>query len=185
MPDSNITKRALAAAMKELMDQKPFLHINIGEICERCGMNRKSFYYHFKDKYDLVNWIYYTEFVSTVNSQMFHDGWKLIGAICDYFYQNRSFYVNALEVSGQNSFRNYFRDLLNPIVQGYLAEIFSDDENAVFFSVFFADAFLVAIERWLTKNPDLSAGDFVKLLNKSITGVAKRIVEDIENDPRS
>lgn len=57
MADSNITKRALAAALKELMEQKPFSKINVADICEKCGMNRKSFYYHFKDKYDLVNWI--------------------------------------------------------------------------------------------------------------------------------
>ena len=54
--DSNLTKRALAAAMKELMEQMPFSKISVSDIAEQCGMNRKSFYYHFKDKYDLVNW---------------------------------------------------------------------------------------------------------------------------------
>ena len=28
-------------------------------------MNRKSFYYHFKDKFDLVNWIFDVEYLST------------------------------------------------------------------------------------------------------------------------
>ena len=56
--DSNLTKRALAAAMKELMEQMPFSKISVSNIAEQCGMNRKSFYYHFKDKYDLVNWIF-------------------------------------------------------------------------------------------------------------------------------
>lgn len=63
MADSSITKKALANAMKELMEQKKFSKINVGEICSLCNMNRKSFYYHFKDKYDLVNWIFYSEFV--------------------------------------------------------------------------------------------------------------------------
>lgn len=62
MPDSNITKKALAMAMKELMEQIPFSKISVSDICEKCGMNRKSFYYHFKDKYDLVNWIFDVEF---------------------------------------------------------------------------------------------------------------------------
>ena len=39
--------------MKALMEERPFAKISVGDICERCGMNRKSFYYHFKDKYDL------------------------------------------------------------------------------------------------------------------------------------
>ena len=58
MADSNITKRALANSLKSLMTEQPFEKINVAQICERCDMNRKSFYYHFKDKYDLVNWIF-------------------------------------------------------------------------------------------------------------------------------
>ena len=44
MADSNITKKALADALKELMDTKPFHKISVSDICERCQMNRKSFY---------------------------------------------------------------------------------------------------------------------------------------------
>ena len=54
MADSGITKRALAASFKELLDEQTFTQISIGEICAECGMNRKSFYYHFTDKHDLV-----------------------------------------------------------------------------------------------------------------------------------
>ena len=64
MADSNITKRALASALKGLMEELPFDKINVAHICERCDMNRKSFYYHFRDKYDLVNWIFDTEFLT-------------------------------------------------------------------------------------------------------------------------
>ena len=63
MADSNMTKKALASALKELMKTVPFSKISVGDICNMCEMNRKSFYYHFKDKYDLINWIYTSEFV--------------------------------------------------------------------------------------------------------------------------
>ena len=49
MADSNITKRALASALKELMESTPFTKITVSDICAKCNMNRKSFYYHFKD----------------------------------------------------------------------------------------------------------------------------------------
>ena len=66
MADSNITKKALATALKDLMSEMSFEKITISDICEKCDMNRKSFYYHFKDKYDLVNWIFDTEFMAVV-----------------------------------------------------------------------------------------------------------------------
>lgn len=40
MPDSNITKRALAAALKELMETQPFARISVGDICQACDMSR-------------------------------------------------------------------------------------------------------------------------------------------------
>ena len=63
MADSNITKSALASALKELMETTPFAKITVSDICAKCNMNRKSFYYHFKDKFDLVNWIYDVEYL--------------------------------------------------------------------------------------------------------------------------
>ena len=44
MPDSNITKRALAQSLKELMACRPFAKISVADICQGCGMSRKSFY---------------------------------------------------------------------------------------------------------------------------------------------
>ena len=72
MPDSNITKRALASALKELMEDSPFSKISVSDICQACDMNRKSFYYHFKDKYELVNWIFNEEFIDFVNNNVNH-----------------------------------------------------------------------------------------------------------------
>lgn len=85
MADSNATKRALAAAMKQLMAKMPFAKISVGDICQVCQMNRKSFYYHFQDKYDLVNWIFQTEFLMAVQRRPYESTWALIRDLCEYF----------------------------------------------------------------------------------------------------
>ena len=59
------------------METKPFSQISVSDICGKCEMNRKSFYYHFKDKYDLVNWIYRTEFIAAARQKEYADGWNL------------------------------------------------------------------------------------------------------------
>ena len=48
------TKKALAAALKELMTKKPLSKITVSDIISVCGVNRKTFYYHFQDIYDLL-----------------------------------------------------------------------------------------------------------------------------------
>lgn len=53
---SQITKRALEVSLKKMLLQKPLDKITINDITEDCGISRMTFYYHFKDIYDLVEW---------------------------------------------------------------------------------------------------------------------------------
>ncbi|HBA64375.1 MAG TPA: dihydroxyacetone kinase transcriptional activator DhaS [Lachnospiraceae bacterium] len=178
MPESNITKRALAESMKQLMAKKPFSKISIAEICESCGMNRKSFYYHFKDKYDLVNWIFYTGFVSHVDMNAYDSGIDLMDDICRYFYEERKFYQEALRIEGQNSFREYFEETIRPVTWIFVKDIFDVDEKGdfeKFFLAFFCDAFLNAIVRWLTDDT-MDADEFLKHTHRMILTLAKKIV---------
>ena len=53
---SQVTKRALEQSLKNLLLKKPLTKITVNDIAEDCGINRMTFYYHFKDIYDLVEW---------------------------------------------------------------------------------------------------------------------------------
>ncbi|MEA4889844.1 MAG: TetR/AcrR family transcriptional regulator C-terminal domain-containing protein [Clostridiaceae bacterium] len=181
MPDSQLTKRALSAAMKELMAEQPMEKIKIGDIVERCGMNRQSFYYHFKDKYDLVNWIYYTEFFADIRSSLEKPGWELLEKICDYFYRNRAFYGNALHVQGQNSFSEYFAEVLHPVIHSLIDDIFSDDMNHDFYVNFITDAIRVSITRWLLEGAKICPDEYVRLMRTATTGFAYQVIKEDRN----
>jgi len=180
MADSNITKNALAAAFKELLENMPFEKITVGHICSQCDMNRKSFYYHFKDKYDLVNWIYYTEFIGSVKDKKYENGLSFLYDICLYFERNRRFYRKVLKYDGQNSFFEYFREILSPTIQKYTEEIFANDENSKFYTDFFTDAILNAIKNWLQDPKNMSADKFISLLRSCIYGTAKKVINEYQ-----
>ena len=116
MADSNITKSALASALKELMETTPFAKITVSDICAKCNMNRKSFYYHFRDKFDLVNWIFDVEYLNHVQIGKNLIGWDSVLHLCNYFYENKDFYRKAMKVEDQNSFINHFRELVSPLM---------------------------------------------------------------------
>lgn len=100
MSDSIITKRALGAAVKELMSAKPFTEVTVGNICELCGLNRKSLYYHFADKYDLVNWVFHDELIAPLELKHYQNFWQLLEDITNYMYENRMFYYHAFGMRG-------------------------------------------------------------------------------------
>lgn len=169
MADSNITKQALATALRELMEQVPFDKIQVQHICERCGMNRKSFYYHFKDKYDLLNWIFDMEIMPLMREYMQSESMgtrvEVIQKICDYFYRNRSFYRKALKIEGQNCFSEHFRECIRSILKIQLEQIMGD--NADEFALdFFTDAVACSLERWLLDKNCIPSEQFVSKLMK-------------------
>ena len=191
MADSNITKQALAGALKELIEQQSFEKISVSDICEGCGMNRKSFYYHFKDKYDLVNWIFDTEFVELnqnydlethLLSQSFDERWQSIAVICHYFYENRTFYRRVLKVDGQNSFASHFREFIRPMLRFRVEHLLEMEDVPELVYDFVVDGVVCAIERWLLDKNGISAEEFMESLKKMIqilyAGLNQRVSSD-------
>lgn len=70
----------------------------------------------FKDKYDLVNWIFYVDFLTNMGGKNFENEWDVLVAVCNIFYQNKAFYQSALRIEGQNSFKDYFYEMLEPVM---------------------------------------------------------------------
>lgn len=180
MAGSDITKLALADSIKQLMAEKPFEKISVGEICDRCGMNRKSFYYHFRDKYDLVNWIFDVEFLSCIQLVDYTTGWALMSDVCRYFYSQRAFYKNALSVSGQNSFRDYLRESLDPFISSLSEDVLTGVSNSDFYVTFFADAFNAAMLRWLCEG-NCPADEFLQNLKRLILNFSKAVIERLDD----
>ena len=51
-------KKLLAESLLELSEEKPLDKISVTDIVKRAGAGRQTFYNHFKDKNDLLYWIY-------------------------------------------------------------------------------------------------------------------------------
>ncbi len=62
---ADITKLWIADKMREIMKHKPIDKIRVTEICKAAEIERPTFYYHFRDKYDLVAWMFYNEAYGT------------------------------------------------------------------------------------------------------------------------
>jgi len=178
MSDSLITKRALAEALKSLLKDEEFGKVSVIDICHCCNLNRNSFYYHFKDKYELANWIFYNEFVEEAQKFTFTNAWDFLEYLCEYFDANRIFYMKLFEVKGQNCFADYFAEIMGPIISQYFKEIFIDDMCQNFITVFFSDAVHMAVMRWLKEETKLTPHEFIELLKIIASGTAIKIIQD-------
>ena len=177
MADSNITKRALASALKELMQEIPFQKISVADICEKCDMNRKSFYYHFQDKYELMNWIFDTEFIEWIGQNSAGQSIEEMTVLFRILYDNRAFYCNALSVQGQNSLSEHIREIALPVLQVRLQEALAAEEDSAFYLEFFLDALLGAVFRWIRDENCEPPEQFIPHFFSCIQSTAKYILK--------
>lgn len=193
MADSNITKQALADSMKGLLQERDFEKISVSDICERCRMNRKSFYYHFRDKYDLVNWIFDTEFIElnqenvmqiTTDSCSFDERWETIAIVCNYFYENRAFYRRILKVDGQNCFSAHFREVIHPLLRLRIENLLGMEDVPEMVYDFFVDGIMGAIERWLMDKDCVSAEEFMNNLLQLVRVLYFSLERRVLRDPK-
>lgn len=50
---ANFTKRAIRDSFVKLLNERPLSQITVKDIVDDCGVNRNTFYYHFRDIPDL------------------------------------------------------------------------------------------------------------------------------------
>ena len=182
MADSNITKQALASALKELLQETSFKKISVADICEKCNMNRKSFYYHFKDKYDLANWIFDTEIVALFHDFRPGDRWVGLERICHYLYDNRDFYYKAFLFQGQNSLSEHFREFLLPLLRDRMEELIGPGDVHQICVNFLADGIVCAILRWLLDQECIPPDQFISIIRNMVERTVLSIYQDIKQE---
>jgi len=115
---SDYTKRAMAASLKSLMQQKPLEKISVREIMEGCGMKRQNFYYHFEDVYDLLKWMFREEVVSPLR---LHEGvlfWQDgLLQLFRYLQENKAVCQCALRSLGRPFMKDLFMDEVSSMVR--------------------------------------------------------------------
>ena len=152
MADSQITKKALGDGLKELVRKKGFDKVSVGDITGACGMGRQSFYYHFQDKFELLEWVYYQDAFAPLCEGITLQNWPMkLRAMLDRMYDERKFYVAAIKAQP-----GHFSESLSRILEALFLQVTErlDEENDVgeerrkFGASFYALGCCAVVVRW-------------------------------------
>lgn len=97
----------------KLIDSKPIESINVSIICEELNIKRQTFYYHYRDIYELVESIlsdYADELITDEMSRYY------LNRICDFVYENLYFFSQCIGGGLKEAVNNFFRNLLLPYI---------------------------------------------------------------------
>jgi len=100
------TKESLAASLKKLMKTTALAKITINDIVNDCGVNRRTFYYHFQDIYALLEWIFRTEVSSAMAENTTSQTWQQgFLNILIYLDGNRKMVLNTYNSIGREHWK--------------------------------------------------------------------------------
>ena len=103
------TKKMLADSLKRAMKQKSFAKITVSEIIQDCGVNRKTFYYHFDDIYALLKWMFDEEAIEVVKHfDLLVNYEEAIRFIMNYIDENDYIISCAYNSIGREEMKNFF-----------------------------------------------------------------------------
>ena len=116
----DLTKRLLAEAIKELSKVKNLNKITIKDICDYCECNHSTFYYHFADKDDLIEWIIKTDIedhFNKVDTEIWTN--NTYHLLCT-FQKHCAFYRQCLTMNTHNSLPKLINDINQRAITQYL-----------------------------------------------------------------
>lgn len=187
MSESFITKQALANGLKTVMQQKSFDKITISDITKSCGLNRQTFYYHFQDKFELLNWIFYNEVIVILTDGLSFDNWQdNLYHMLHVMENDKSFYQNAIKQSFQDEFNEYLVSISTAlfcnIIDDLTKEEQMNEEDKKFIAEFYSYGVVGLIIEWAKSGMKKTALQIITqittLVNDSKSFAVKRYFEE-------
>lgn len=178
------TKKALAASLKGFMERKPLSKITVSEIITDCGVNRKTFYYHFNDIYDLLKWILEEEAIEVVKQfNLLLDYREAVIFVMNYVQDNKHLLCCAYDSMGRDEMKRFFYSDFIGIVKSVIDSteqqlgLHTEAEFKVFLTHFFTEAIAgMLIDEFTDKDghdPDKVAGYLSLVLNNSLPSILR------------
>lgn len=172
---SQITKRAIEASLKNLLLKKPFDKITINDIAEDCGISRMTFYYHFKDIYDLVEWACEEDVKKILEDKDDYKTWTQgFLNLFEEVLKNKPFILNVYRSVGREQVENYLYkivyDLLLNVIEEKAQGMTVRDEDKEFVADFYKYAFVGLMLDWVKNGMKEDPHKIVKKVEFLLSG---------------
>ncbi len=184
---SQVTKRALEASLKHLLLQKPLNKITINDIAEDCGINRMTFYYHFKDIYDLIEWSCEEDASRALAGKKTYETWQQgLLQIFEAVLENKPFIMNVYHSVSREQVENYLYKLTYNLMEGVVEEqaqgMSVRAEDKTFIATVYKYVFVGLMLDWIKGNMKDDPALLVDRLDQVIRGGINAALQRLRTD---
>ena len=181
------TKRAIAASLKRILEQKPLNKITVTDIAKDCRISRHTFYYHFRDVYDLMEWTYRTEGERLLEGKRDYENWQQgMAEIFRYILDNQAMVRNALRSGSRDYLLPYLyqrtHKLLFAVVEEKSQGRSISREHKEFIADFYKNAFAGVVLDWVESGMERDPADVIADLGTLVRGQMEDAIDKFSRE---
>lgn len=172
----------LAESFKELALKQPIEKITIKEITDRAGVIRPTFYNHFQDKYELLEWIITRELMNPVEP-LIQNGMvnEALVLLFTEIEKEKEFYTRASRLEGQNSFGSIAQGCVEKVLLKVIKNTSAGKKQKYVWltperiAEYYAQSMCYVVISWIQSGMTISAKELAEIYDYII----KRSMDDI------
>ena len=181
---SDATKAALAEVLKQLLSRKPISKITINDITEQCGISRMTFYYHFKDIYDLAQWTVREAIRPVLGEYRAAGSWQqallnLLTALQENKVLIQNVYHSMDRVIIERYMLREAETLLTAVVETESAGIRISEEGKRRIATFYSFAFIGTILEWVRQSMAAPPQEVVTQVSAILQGNFRNAIQNV------
>ena len=111
------TKARLGNSLKKFMATMPLDTISVINITKDCKVNRQTFYYHFRNIYDLLTWVFLNEEIEKPSNNELEEE---IFIVMHYVKHNEAMIENTLASAAKDLVREFLFNYLYNVCLNYI-----------------------------------------------------------------
>ncbi len=179
----NTTKHSLETSLKRLLMHKPLDKITIQDLTADCGISRMSFYYHFKDIYDLVEWSCIEDGRKALQGKKTYDTWQEgMLQIFEVVLENKPFIMNVYRAVERSKLESYLYELTYRLIVDVVEEKCEGarlgQEDKAFIAEFYKYGFVGVMLDWIDRG---MKEDYTAIVEKMSITLHGNITHSIHN----
>lgn len=186
---TELTKKALEESLKHLLLQKPLSKITISDITRDCGINRMTFYYHFKDIYDLVEWSCIEDARIAIEGKKTYKTWEQgFLHIFEAVIENKPFIMNVYRSVSREKVERYLYELTYELLINVVKEksigLSVREEDQIFIADFYKYGFVGLMLGWIKNDMKDDPVKIIERLGVLIHGDIEKALENYRTDKK-
>lgn len=181
-------EQELAKSLKRLTVKEPFEKITIKQITDGAGVIRVTFYNHFQDKYDLLEWIVRQEVLEPVgilmNNRMYREAVILIFS---NMKKDQEFYTHAARIEGQNSFEEIGRNATRDFLKGLFTKLGIKKKNPKhpwltpdIIADYYSQSMMFIVMKWINTGMKVSPEEMEQVYEFMVTRSMWDTIEELQ-----